>query len=105
MRRPRTVKIGSTRWKILYPRTIEGAVGLTFGSKHEIHVLSGLPEQEMRATLLHELLHAIAWAYGFHPDKSELEESVVSLFSTPLLTILQENATLARYLCDSASIG
>lgn len=101
-KRPASVKVGPTRWKIRYVLDVdgEGSVGITLPPKHEVRVFSKMPEQSIRATLLHELMHVIAWTYGFHPGKSDLEESVISLFSVPLLTTLQDNAKVAAYLLE-----
>lgn len=100
MRRPKKVIIAHTPWKIVYDPELLDA-GLCWHTSHEIHVCSSMPEQGIRSALLHELLHAVAWTYGFHPDMDDLEESVVSLFSVPVLTLLQENATLRQYLLPS----
>jgi hypothetical protein len=100
--RPRTVKVGPTKWKIRYLTKLDSdeVVGLTLAAKHEVQIYSKMPEPSIRATLLHELLHVIAWTYGFHMPKGDTEEAVVSLFSVPLLTLLQDNARVTEYLLE-----
>lgn len=101
-KRPVSVKVGPTRWKIRYRVHLDAddVVGYTDPAKHEVQIYSKMPEQSVRATLLHELLHVIAWTYGFNPPKGDSEEAVVSLFSVPLLTLLQDNAKVAAYLLE-----
>ena len=79
------------------------SVGLTHKERHEIHIESTMPEHAIKATLFHEVFHAIAWVYGFNPPTKnpyDMEEAIVCLFSNPLLTVLLENDTLRRYLLD-----
>lgn len=104
--RPTEIKIGLSPWKIFYESEeyLGGEaeqVGLTRPAEHCIYVYGLMPEQSVRTTLLHEILHAIAWTYGFHPGGKDIEEAVVSLFAAPLLTILQENDTVRAYLLPS----
>lgn len=101
-KRPTSVKVGPTRWKIRYVVDVdgEGSVGITAPNKHEIRIYTKMPEPSVRSTLLHEILHVIAWTYGFHPPKSNPEEAVVSLFTVPLLTTLQNNGKVTAYLLE-----
>lgn len=101
--RPVEIKIGLSIWEILYESDEylggdDEHVGLTRPTEHRIYVLGLMPEQSVRTTLLHEILHAIAWTYGFYPGGKDIEEAVVSLFAAPLLTILQENDKVRAYL-------
>lgn len=103
MTRPTSIKIGLAEWTITYgKKTAKGEeVGLTSPAKHTIWVYGGMHEQSIRTTLLHGVMHAIAWTYGFYPGGKDIEEAVVSMFAAPLLTVLQENATLREYLMPS----
>lgn len=101
MKRPNKAIICSTPWTISYHRDLGSPeAGITYLLEHKIKICSRMPEQAIKATLLHELLHALSWTFGFHPDPEELEESVVSLFSAPLLQLLQENDKIRTYLFE-----
>ena len=95
---PSELKIGPITWKITYGKTGKDAVGLTHSHKNEIIIFHKLNEEQKKVTLLHEILHAIAYTYGFYPDKKNLEESVVSIFTVPLLSVFIENPELKKYL-------
>lgn len=97
MDRPTSIKIGPSEWTIKYKKSLGEVVGLTKPHKHEI-LIEIHPEQSMRATLIHEILHAICWTYGFYPDMDELEEAVVSVLAVPLLLLIQDNPDLVAYL-------
>lgn len=103
MARPRVIKIGTTKFKVRYLKDLEDpdAFGLMLKDLHEIHVYSNMPEHAIQTTLFHEILHAIAWVYGFNPpvkNMFDLEEAMVCLFAAPILTVLSENDTLRNYL-------
>lgn len=97
---PSVIKIGPITWKVKYGKTGNDAVGLTHTHKNEIIIFHKLNEEQKKVTLLHEILHAIAYTYGFYPDKKNLEESIVSIFTVPLLMVFSENPKLKRYLFD-----
>lgn len=98
MKPPSSVKVGPLVWKILYKRGLKDAVGETHLRRQVICIEKGVPDSSIKVTLLHEIFHAIAWTYGFHPDKKDLEESVVSLFSAAILGVFQDNPEVLAYL-------
>lgn len=100
-KRPTTVKIGPCNWPITYVKQIgNNEAGITYQLEHRIEICSNMPEDGIKATLIHEILHAIAWTYGFHLPNRNQEEAAVSLFAVPLLTFLRENTKIVQYLSE-----
>ena len=52
-------------------------------------------------SLVHELVHAIIWAYGYStPDESLPEECFASMVSTGMVQVLRDNPLFHTYLND-----
>ncbi len=52
-------------------------------------------------SLLHELVHAILWAYGYStPDDKIPEEHCAGIISTGMVQVLRDNPKLHAYLND-----
>jgi Zn-dependent peptidase ImmA (M78 family) len=68
-------------YRIEYVAFEEGNYGECQGEKGLIRIREGLPEEERRATIVHELLHAILYESGIthilEKDNEHLEEAIV----------------------------
>lgn len=54
----------------------ENNIGITYYCKREILISEELPSEELKATIIHEITHAVlvSHGYGRHPNNYELEE-------------------------------
>lgn len=50
-------------------------------------------------TFLHEVNHAIFWAYGLEDD--DKEERIVSTFSTAQMTLFRDNPWLTKWIAEA----
>ena len=110
--RPTDVRIGPFTWTIHVDDEMilaaedaagEGRFGITAPRTHRILVATASrPEQAIRETVVHELLHAINVTYSIkvpeYGDQGEKEETAVATLATPLLEVLQRNPMLLRWL-------
>lgn len=110
--RPGDVRIGPFTWTLHYDdETLidaqdtdgQGRFGMTAPRTHRITVaVASRPEQAIRETVVHEVLHAINVTYSLkvpeHGDPGEKEEQAVATLATPLLEVLQRNPLLLRWL-------
>lgn len=53
-------------------------------------------------TLLHEINHAIYWAYGINDD--DKEERVVGTFATAWTQVFRDNPRLLQYITESLKV-
>ena len=113
---PSTIRIGSAdftvhanREEILGPDQDTGdSVGMTFSATHQIWL--DIPAQSavgIKLTLVHEILHACigeAGAREFLPTlkPKHSEEAYVSVLSSPLFGVLNDNPKLLTYLTSDA---
>jgi len=115
---PASVVIGSVTYKVTIDpdewTRIEHKIQRKgdFGHTQNIEaVISINPEAApdvQRATLWHEIMHALCMAVmgspdwrGLGKDKGAREEAVVSLFESPIVCVLRDNPTLVAYLTTS----
>ncbi len=109
----KTVKIGTQVWEIIERSSKkdselnEGTYGYTMDKYNQIIIDIDLPESRKRTTVLHELLHAIRFTYGgaTTPTKgtsyTDWEHHFIALWEEPLVTVLQENPELVKFLLGS----
>lgn len=86
------VKIYNDLWKVklvnadakkMNPDKDHINFGLTEYAKGKISIRAGLSESVARSTVIHELVHAFSFSYGFHLlANEETEESVADFFGT-----------------------
>jgi len=50
-------------------------------------------------TMLHEINHAIYWAYGI--DDEDKEERIVSTFGTAQMTLFRDNPWLTKWIAEA----
>lgn len=84
--------IGSLKWAVSYvPSDNEGlkcnsgeqALGMTYCKTCHIYIDNTLQPALMRSTVIHELVHAFSFSYGFHLlANEETEESIADFFGT-----------------------
>jgi len=91
------VIIGGYRWNILFEKPkVEHAIGLTDVMKLTIWIEPDMAETIQKSTLVHELLHAIAFTAG--KSEKDGEEAWVSALAPLLFTMLRDNKELRDYL-------
>ncbi len=95
---PRQVRVGPYRYRIT-DRKSGPNLGECETDKLEIHVQVGLPLDNERETLFHELLHACCAHSGLTQRLGEdTEEDVIRSLSPVLLDVLLRNRALVAYL-------
>jgi hypothetical protein len=101
--RPQKITIASLTWSIDFnPKLAANVFGMCDSAKLLIQI-SSTPDQEevRRSTLLHEIMHALFFTYGFKPtfdEKTETEEEIVSFMSSALYDTLIKNPDVASYI-------
>jgi len=79
-------------------------IGSTDNLNQIITVDSSQTPIEEADTVLHEVLHTIAWTMKIGMDR-ETEERVVSAFASGLLWVIQDNPQFGIWLVDDKSRG
>lgn len=101
---PAKVRIAGFDWKIETTdndATIDGSLGVCRRTLKSIVVVDhpAMPRDEVKDTLVHELLHALVHTFNLFPeDDEEAEEKVVRPLATALVGMLNDNPDLLKYL-------
>jgi hypothetical protein len=100
---PSKIIVGSVAWKIVWNADLENeTLGLCESSKYEIHISKTVEALDAkRSILLHEILHAVYFTYGFRPtqkDHHEHEEEVVSFLASALFDTFARNQDIAAFV-------
>lgn len=97
MKIPKTVKIMGFDWSIKKDKSV-ATEGNIYGSTHHGSQTIFLdPEntpQKMEETLLHEMLHAIAWQTGVekrHRKLEGVEEDFITALASGLYSVIRDN--------------
>lgn len=103
IRRPKSIKIGTFTYKVVYHRTIKGELGKVLLDKKEIHIYKHESQQTIRDTLLHETLHALFESVvetlsKMDCDDSDKEEAAIRFLTPRLLMLLIENPNFIAWL-------
>lgn len=94
------VRVLGRNFKII-PHKREDLAGLCDRSGGTISVSTDQDAFSIKDTMLHEIMHAILHQQGYsHPYK--LEESFVRPLATGIITVLQDNPQLAKWLISKA---
>ena len=105
--RPAVVRVGPLDWLVVYDATTltsarrqTGEETLGFCCKAELTITLDpkLPDQQVAATLLHEVLHACVFAAGIEFKDEDEEERVVNQLGLVLFGVIRDNPELLRYL-------
>jgi hypothetical protein len=106
--RPDYLYIGSIRWTIEWDAKLKaGTLGLCEQAAFTIRI-SKTPDSEdvRRSTLLHEIMHAIWFTYGFRPsikDPDDHEEQVVAFLSSGVYDTMVNNLHVAYYIFEQGA--
>lgn len=109
MKRPDKVRVGPHRYRIRYDKDAidlkatehneRRLYGLTEPTAQVIHIDPTLAPDQLRDTVLHEVLHACLSLIGADEQLSPgKEERLVRALSPVLLQVLCDNPKLARFL-------
>jgi hypothetical protein len=94
---PKTLKLGKETWKIKFDPDLverENAVGMCYRDKPLILLSPDQTTQELNATFLHELLHAML--VNQHYISRAKEEKIVELISQSLEEVMRRNNLVKR---------
>lgn len=87
---PKTLIIGENSWDIIFVRKIPGedesTLGLCNATECTIYIKMGQSPEERFKSLIHELMHAIAYTYNIKQD-----HNVIWKLETPILKLLLDN--------------
>ena len=99
---PDTIKVNGRNITIKYSKAekLPGACGVFFSQKSRIELSKDQEPQELRDTLLHEILHAILHTQG-REYGGEIEEIYVRALATGLLGVFQDNPELHQWLIQA----
>lgn len=105
MKHPKIIFIGPHDYEVsISKKKIDSNLfGETDNTNSEIHVHPDQSLQNKRDTLLHEILHAIAFASGMKKVlewNDETEEKVIRLLSPWLLGVVQDNPDLIEWITE-----
>ncbi len=101
---PSRIEIGPFTYKIKERKHVVNDRGEPLDGKlsfqnHVIHIRKSLTPQAKRETLIHEILHGI-WGITVSAlsDITPTEEHIVYLMSPLILTVLQKNPDVAKFI-------
>lgn len=119
--RPESVTVGPFEWSVHWDAKAIKEFGHcagdpVFGQTHPndltIWIDPDRPEQALRETVLHELLHAVVSTFDIRvpysmgdDDGFSREERLVASLSSPLLDVLRRNPPLTGWLLEEAAGG
>jgi hypothetical protein len=97
IQRPRTIKVAAFDIAV---NTLDRQNRADFGTfdcvLQEMSLSSDFPTTFVEAeTMIHELCHAIVWAYGI---RTEAEERIVHLLAVGLLQVWRDNPHLIKWI-------
>lgn len=101
---PNTVRVGGFDIRIELMSTHMAAGMQRYGEFSSIEQMIRL-QREMSSrfqavnTFLHEVNHAIFWAYGLEDD--DKEERIVSTFGTAQMTLFRDNPWLTKWIAEA----
>lgn len=105
---PKSIRVGPLTYTVeVMPKGLKGGEwGMTHHTKLRIRLDGRHPQANLRATLLHEVLHAARYVTGAHLEefakhyskRYDLEERVITTLEHPLLGILRDNPDLVAFL-------
>jgi Zn-dependent peptidase ImmA (M78 family) len=80
--------------------------GSMHGATQTIFIDPTATDQKKKETLLHELIHAVAWTSGLSRrlDDSKREEEIVTSLSFGIYQVLSDNGMLTGFGEDNAKI-
>ncbi len=102
------LKINNLNWEVCFVKcqnginkldlkdTDENSLGLTRRSCDMIIINKDLPDDLMKRTIDHEMVHAYCWSYGLSQYQSFTEENLADFFETYARSILRDS----RYVLD-----
>lgn len=98
---PATIRVGPFDWKLVRLDATTGADRRIYGECSSMSMeirLSELSPSTQKAvdTMLHEIGHAIFWAYGL--ESSDSEERLVSTMGTAWTQVFQDNPWLLLWI-------
>lgn len=101
---PKTVRVGGFDIRIELMSTHMAAGMQRYGEFSSIEQMIRLQcEMPSRfqavSTFLHEVNHAIFWAYGLEDD--DKEERIVSTFGTAQMTLFRDNPWLTKWIAEA----
>lgn len=101
--KPDKIIISSLEWSIEWNAKLKSdTLGLCDAALYTIKISNALEaEDAIRSTLLHEIMHAIYFTYGFRPsqkDSHDHEEEVVAFLSSALFDTLLRNPAVLSYI-------
>ena len=93
---PSVIRVAGLDFQIVFDAVkcaAENVCGCTMNKPQIIWLDPTMPEQMVRATLLHEVMHAICYQYGIcNLLDSKQEEMVVNAISNGLFEIIRDGA-------------
>lgn len=102
---PKKIKVDHLTYTITLDPGIGdiGHFGLCNSNDQIIRLYSKMNKERMKETLLHEVLHAIYYSRGMRqvPNESLTEELIVDQIGVGLITVLNNNPELRKYLLSS----
>lgn len=102
MKVPRTVDVGPYTYSVVVEELKDDDDRGYFQAYEGIYLNTGLPKAIEGETFLHELFHAIFFAYnGEKTAFRSVEEEIVSLFATGLATTIKNNPKVMQYLMEA----
>lgn len=90
------IQIGQTTWTVT-PADIE-EFGRTDHFQAKLFVNKDQTQDQLRDTVLHEVLHAICFNYGVQTGTEEEEEALIKTLTPVLLDVLCRNPELVALL-------
>ena len=103
MKPPKQLKIGASVWTVAVVKDLSDTSGDLYGRSSprsvSIEMSSSQDDQQMRDTLLHEVMHAICSNIPLFKN-SQQEERVLRALAPWLLAVLRENKSFTDYLVE-----
>jgi hypothetical protein len=101
---PRSLKVNGRdiQIRLRSPSRLPDALGLFHSMKSLIELRKGQEDQELRDTLLHEVLHALLHTQG-REYGGDIEEMYVRAIASGLIGVFQDNPELLQWLTLTTS--
>jgi hypothetical protein len=102
---PEIVYVGAADYVIRHKKKFE-PLGETDADNTEITIRVGQSSCSKQNTLLHEILHAIAWESGYNhlaELTNDQEETLIRVITPWLLALLQDNPDVLTFLLSKGA--
>ncbi len=97
---PDTIIIGPFHWNVRYLKSMPMRYGMEVPESLQLQIDPGLPPDQTKETLVHEILHACIFVgnRGSKPSMIETDDEYIEASAPTFMQVLRDNPELVKWL-------